>query len=85
MIERSQTLIRESGPMGPEEIRAPAGNFDRTAIEAWYWLLAYSRRNDFKTVREKLTNEAKIEALSIVLANSIGMAAFYWTQQAREY
>lgn len=80
-----QIIVRRSGIHRPECIIAPdEWTFDETATEVWYWLLAETRRKEFKRQRDKFTCEAKIEVLANILANVLGMAGAYWVLQARE-
>ena len=73
--------------MGPKEILAPEGwVFDKTATITWWKLLWATREGftPFKLQRDKQHWSGKIDALSSVLATSLGMAAFYWEQTALE-
>jgi len=82
----TQTLTIDT-IVGPKPIDAPAGwEFDKTATTAWSWLLTYTRRRSekLKTQRDGYVIDGQIQALAIVLANSLGMAPFYWEKIARE-
>jgi len=82
--DRNRQMLTLDTVMGPREIVAPGGSFDKTATIAWARLLTETRNKDFKRQRDKFMCEAKIEVLSIVLANAVGMASFYWVMTARE-
>lgn len=47
-------------------------------------LVVQTRMKGFKRQRDKFTAEAKIDVLSILLANTMGMAPTYWVLTARE-
>lgn len=80
-----QTLTIDS-PFGPREILAPAGwDFNSTDARVWSKLLDLTRNTQFKTKRDEAVNNAQIEVLANVLANCLGMAAFYWVKVAREF
>lgn len=82
-----QTLMIDT-PAGTKPIKAPAGwQFDKTAVIAWAWLLTHTRESHKKQRlrRHEYQLEAQMEALSIVLASALGMAAYYWREQARDF
>jgi hypothetical protein len=72
---------------GPKKIKAPGRwQFDKTAIIVWSRLLQYTRERlkPQKRKRDEHELDAQIHALSIVLANSLGMAPPYWELAAKE-
>lgn len=80
-------IIYVGSPGGPVEVVAPAGwEYDKTGALVWSRLLnlASERMLPQKRKRDEYVIDGQIEILSIILANSIGMAAFYWTQRAKE-
>lgn len=81
-----QTLTYDS-IAGPQSIKAPAGwTFDSTQTSVWLWLCAHTRTRSsgkLKTQKEIRFVEGKIDALAQILANTLGMAAFYWQQAAK--
>jgi hypothetical protein len=71
---------------GPRPVPAPDGwRFEKTAVIVWAKLLEFTReaRGPFKRQRDQFVVEGQIEALANVLASAIGMAPFYWQQEAR--
>ncbi len=74
---------------GKKQIPAPTGAMDKTAISVWVWLLNHT--GDLIALRENpkakkvdiAVTEGKINALAVVLANAVGMAATYWEMEAR--
>lgn len=68
---------------GRRHIYAPDGwVFDKTAIHAWRQLVIANAEQFFKRRRDKDANDGRREALACLLANAVGMAAFYWDQEA---
>ena len=86
MSDDWQTL-HYSGISGPTTVQAPAGwDFDSTQTKVWLWLCSYTRERingSIKTQREMRFADGKIEALSLILANTLGMALPYWQGQAK--
>jgi hypothetical protein len=78
-------IIHADSPMGPRPMPAPAGTYDKTATFAWSRLLhiAGERQKPAKRKRDEFVQDGQIEVLGNILANSMGMAAFYWTQEAK--
>ena len=76
---------RECGPFSNDMVIVPKHcDFDPTSLECWVWLLVTSREKKFRLKRDKIINDAKIEILAQVLANTNGMSTFYWTMLARD-
>jgi ribosome modulation factor len=75
--------------LGVREVKAPDGwIFDRTAITAWLWIVSFQHdllTKDFKRARDRHVLVGKVEALALVLANSLGMAGTYWELEAKSY
>lgn len=72
---------------GPHKIVAPGGwKFNTTDIIVWARLMTLTRerRNKLKRVRDGYVLDGQIEILSIILANSLGMASYYWRKCASE-
>lgn len=75
---------------GPQPRIAPAGwTFDKTATIAWCKMVTIQRDMNNAppqtTKRDLAVMQGKIETLGSVLALSLGMAEFYWTQAAQEF
>lgn len=76
--------------MGKKPLKAPGGwKFDDTAKTVWCWLVNYTYelndpRKKQRLKRDELVLKGQIHALANVLANSLGMAAPYWEQAAKE-
>lgn len=69
--------------VGPKDLRAPAGwDFDETAIHVWSALLAETRRSPI-LARDKHAQRWACDLLGNILANTLGMASFYWTEAAK--
>ncbi|MEQ6332913.1 hypothetical protein [Sphingobium sp. MK2] len=84
---RMQTLTLDT-ISGPKPLPAPGGwQFDETATTVWSWLLTYTdkRSQPLKTQRDGHVLDGQIYALSIILANVLGMAPPYWMGQAKEF
>lgn len=81
-------LITIDTLMGPSQIKAPGGwEFDETAKNCWSMLLSVTREvNDSasRTKREQAVLEGQAHILAVLLARSLGMAAFYWEQEAKK-
>lgn len=80
-----QTLTLDT-IVGPKPVLAPGGwEFDKTATIAWAKLLELVReqRKPQKLKRDEYVLDGQSLVLSVVLANSLGMASFYWREQAR--
>lgn len=80
-----QTLILDT-ICGPKPILAPDDwKFDKSATIVWSTLLRYTceQRHTPKSKRDGFVLAGKIDALANVLANSLGMATYYWITQAR--
>lgn len=75
---------------GPKEVPAPDGyDYDKTATIAWARLLDLTREMHGQRMHRQSQKyfhrvDAKMEILAVVLASSLGMAAPYWYQRARE-
>lgn len=81
-----QTLMLDT-ITGPRSILAPTGwEFDKTATIVWARLLTLYRRANkpFKTQRDRLVHDGKIEIIALVLASALGMATPYWQNAARD-
>jgi hypothetical protein len=79
-------FITVDTPGGPQPLLAPDGwEFDRTAKKCWSRLLyvAGESLKPQKRVRDKHVLDGQVEVLAIVLANSLGMASFFWQQEAK--
>lgn len=71
---------------GRKQILAPAGwQYDKTARIAWTWMLntVADMTPPPKLVREQHVLDGELHVLAIVMANSLGMAAHYWEQEAK--
>jgi hypothetical protein len=83
--ERVEVILVDS-PMGLRPLYAPAGwTYDKTARHLWSRLhhVADLRSEPQKTKRAEAVLDGQIEVLSIVIANSIGMAAWHWMMEAK--
>jgi hypothetical protein len=83
--EGVQVILVDS-PMGLRPLYAPAGwTYDKTARHLWSRLhhVADLRREKQKTKRAEAVLDGQIEILSIVIANSIGVASWHWMMEAR--
>ena len=72
---------------GKKPMAAPRGwTFNKTDKIVWVQLCARvrDRQKPQKLKRSQYELEAKIDALAIVLANSLGMASHYWMVKAAE-
>lgn len=79
----SNQIIILDTVVGPKELRAPAGwEFDKTSTHVWSALLSETRRAP-KLGKDKHARQHTIDVLSNILANVLGMAGFYWEQEAK--
>jgi hypothetical protein len=71
--------------VGPKAVPAPEKwKFDKTTTIVWAKLLELARDyiGPFQRQRDKYVAEGQIDVLANVLANSLGMADYYWRRQA---
>lgn len=83
--EGVQVVLVDS-PMGPRPLHAPSGwTFDKTAKHLWsrFHFVVSERAKPQKRRRDEFVLDGQIEVMAIVLANSLGMAWWYWIEQAR--
>lgn len=77
--------------LGTKSVKAPSDwEFDKTAKFAWDRMLGevrlmYRIKERRHTKAELAKHQAKLDALSEVMAAALGMAPFYWEQSAIEF
>jgi len=90
--EYSVQVLMLDTVMGPQPRFAPDGwTFDKTAVIAWARILFYAKSIKDIDLKPKMTQkdiarlEAKLDVLADVLATSLGMAPFYWSEAAKDF
>lgn len=86
MTEKQTQIIGFDTFVGIKRMVAPGGwQFTKVDKLLWSALCRYTqdRRRDQKRKRDEYVLDGQIEALSKVLANSLGMSSHYWIIEAR--